>query len=111
MALVFCCTLLGAAAQLLMKVGMSQFVPKPLAILTNIPLFTGYALYGLSTLLLVIALREGELSVLYPIIALSYVWVTLLSYTLLHEPSNFFKNAGILTIVAGVTVLGRAGKK
>jgi uncharacterized membrane protein len=109
--LVCCCTVSGAAAQLLMKVGMSHFVPSLAAILTNIPLIAGYALYGLNTLLLVMALREGELSMLYPIIALTYVWVTLLSYTLLHEPPNLFKNIGITTIVIGVAVLGRGGGK
>jgi multidrug transporter EmrE-like cation transporter len=94
-----------------MKIGMSHFVPHAAAILTNVPLIAGYALYGINTLMLVLALREGQLSMLYPIIALTYVWVTLLSYLLLNEPANLFKNLGIATIVAGVTVLGRGGGK
>jgi len=109
--LVFFCTISGAAAQILGKIGMSHFSPQPLAILTNVPLLSGYALYGLNTLLMVLALRKGELSMLYPIIALTYVWVTLLSYTLLHEPPNLFKNCGISLIVIGVAVLGSGGKK
>lgn len=109
--LVSSCTILGAAAQILMKVGMTHFQPDPLALLTNIPLIAGYALYGVVTLMLVLALREGELSMLYPIIALTYVWVTLLSYTLLHEKPSLYKNVGIATIVVGVGVLGRGGRK
>ena len=109
--LVFSCTILGAAAQILMKIGMTHFTPNLVAILTNVPLIAGYALYGINTLMLVLALREGELSTLYPIIALTYVWVTLLSYVLLSEPPNFFKNVGIATIVTGVAVLGRGGRK
>jgi multidrug transporter EmrE-like cation transporter len=109
--LVCCCTVSGAAAQLLLKIGMSHFAPTLPAILKNAPLLAGYALYGINTLLLVLALREGELSMLYPIIALTYVWVTLLSYTLLNEPPNLFKNIGITTIVMGVAVLGRGGGK
>ena len=109
--LVFACTILGAAAQILMKVGMTHFRPDPIALATNLPLVAGYALYGLNTLMLVLALKEGELSMLYPIIALTYVWVTLLSYLLLHEPPNLYKDIGITTIVAGVAVLGRGGKK
>lgn len=111
MALVFACTILGAAAQLLMKIGMAHFNPQPLALLMNVPLITGYALYGVNTLMLVLALREGELSMLYPIIALTYVWVTLLSYFVLHEPVSFFKNVGITIIVIGVAVLGRGDRK
>jgi drug/metabolite transporter (DMT)-like permease len=109
--LVFCCTLIGAAAQILMKIGMEQFRLSPVAILTNLPLIAGYGLYGLFTVGLVLALRDGELSMLYPIIALNYVWVTLLSYLLLKETPNLYKNAGILTIVIGVAVLGRGGRK
>ena len=109
--LVFSCTVLGAAAQILMKIGMSRFVPEVAAIVTNVPLIAGYTLYGINTLMLVLALREGELSMLYPIIALTYVWVTLLSYLLLHEPPNLYKNLGIATIVIGVAVLGRGGSE
>src|SRR5689334_25388954 len=109
--LVFACTILGAAAQLLMKIGMTHFNPQPIALLTNLPLMTGYALYGINTLMLVLALKDGELSMLYPIIALTYVWVTLLSYFVLSEPPNVYKNIGIATIVVGVAVLGRGGRK
>jgi multidrug transporter EmrE-like cation transporter len=94
-----------------MKLGMESFTLSLPAILTNVPLILGYSLYGVNTLLLVVALRDGELSMLYPIIALTYVWVTLLSYTLLHEPPNLYKNIGIATIVVGVAVLGRGGRK
>jgi multidrug transporter EmrE-like cation transporter len=109
--LVFACTILGAAAQLLMKVGMAHFNPAPLALLTNVPLIAGYVLYGINTLMLVLALKDGELSMLYPIIALTYVWVTLLSYAVLGEKANVFKNLGIAIIVIGVGVLGRGGRK
>lgn len=112
--LVFCCTVLGAAAQILMKSGAGS-VPHPgltgvlVGIVTNLPLFAGYCLYGLSTLLLVLALRDGELSLLYPVIALTYVWVTVLSFVMFHETINPFKMAGIAIIVTGVVILGRSG--
>ncbi|HLK46729.1 MAG TPA: hypothetical protein VKT49_01265 [Bryobacteraceae bacterium] len=105
--LVFSCTVIGAAAQLLMKIGMAHFRLDLVAVVTNLPLIAGYALYGVNTLLLVLALRNGELSTLYPIIALTYVWVTLLSYTLLGEHPNLFKDFGIASIVIGVAILGR----
>jgi drug/metabolite transporter (DMT)-like permease len=109
--LVFSCTIFGAAAQLLIKVGMSHFRPDLLSLLTNFWLIGGYALYGINTLLLVLALRDGELSTLYPIIALTYVWVTLLSYTLLGEKPNVYKDIGIAVIVVGVAILGRGERK
>ena len=111
-ALVFGCTVLGAAAQILMKTGANVLgSTNPIDILTNPPLFAGYCLYGLSTVLLVLALRDGELSILYPVISLTYVWVTLLSVWFFDEVLNPFKVAGIAVIVIGVAVLGRNGKK
>ena len=107
--LVFACTILGAAAQLLIKTGMNHFSPHLMALVTNLPLVAGYTIYGINTLMMVLALKNGEMSMLYPIIALTYVWTTLASYTLLGEPSNAYKNIGIVTIVLGVAVMGRRG--
>jgi multidrug transporter EmrE-like cation transporter len=114
--LVFCCTILGAAAQILMKSGAIA-VADPgvsavlLAMFSNPPLLGGYCLYALSTVLLVLALRDGQLSLLYPVIALTYVWVTILSVVFFQETINPFKLTGIAIIVSGVAVLGKKGGK
>jgi drug/metabolite transporter (DMT)-like permease len=118
--IVAACTILGAVAQILIKVGMSAdhlnpsakgLVPLVLALVSDVPLVAGYACYGLFTIAMVLALREGELSKLFPIIALTYVWVTLLSYWLLMDTPNWYKNAGIATIVLGVAILGQGGER
>jgi drug/metabolite transporter (DMT)-like permease len=109
--IVAACTILNAVAQILFKVAVRHLVLTPAGLLTNVPLIAGCACYGLFTIAMVLALREGELSMLYPIIALSYVWVTLLTYWLLKETPNLYKNLGIVTIVIGVAVLGRGGRK
>ena len=105
------CTLVSAGAQILMKIGMSHFSLDPAALLTNVPLIAGYALYGLFTLMMILALKEGELSLVYPIISLSYVWVTLASYYLFHDTLNPLKLLGIAGIMAGVAMLGKGGRK
>lgn len=108
--LVFVCTIVGAAAQVLMKVGGSRLSGfDPLRILMNIPLLMGYAFYGINTLMLMMALRDGELSKLYPIIALTYVWVNVLSLFIFHEAINPWKVFGIMAIMLGVAVLGQSG--
>jgi multidrug transporter EmrE-like cation transporter len=109
---VFCCTLLGAAAQILLKTGANQIAhPSVLTLLTDIPLIAGLSLYGVSTVLLVLALRDGELSLLYPVIALTYVWVTALSFVVFHDRANPVKLLGIAIIVVGVGVLGRGSRQ
>jgi multidrug transporter EmrE-like cation transporter len=114
--LVFGCTVLGAAAQTLMKIGASNLTYPTmletfLAMATNVPLVAGYALYGMSTLLLILALRHGELSLLYPVIALTYVWVSIISVFYFREVMNPFKLLGIAVIVLGVGILGRNSTK
>ena len=111
--LVVCCTIIGAAAQVLIKKGAGALGANPtmvqtaLAMVLTPALFAGYSMYGISTVLLVLALRHGQLSLLYPVFAMTYVWVTILSVVIFHESMNPYKLAGIVTIVAGIAVLGR----
>jgi multidrug transporter EmrE-like cation transporter len=111
--LVVCCTVIGAAAQVLIKKGADALGTSPtmvqtaLAMVLSPSLFAGYAMYGVSTVLLVLALRHGQLSLLYPVFAMTYVWVTVLSVVIFHESMNGFKLAGIVTIVGGIAVLGK----
>jgi len=111
--LVLGCTVLGAAAQVLMKMGGNQLPPgaSVVQMLTCVPLLGGLTVYGLSTVLLILALRNSELSLMYPIIALTYVWVMILSVVIFGESLNAFKVLGVLVIVAGVAVLGRGSQR
>lgn len=119
----FFCTLIGALAQMLIKQGTAQLgvhvtlrelVREPalffrfcLGVVRNSRLFFGYACYGVNVFLIALALKGRELSRLYPIIALTYVWVAVLSiFFLPGEHLNFFKSVGMLFIVSGVSVLG-----
>jgi multidrug transporter EmrE-like cation transporter len=115
--LVGCGTVLSAAAQILIKLGAQTLGPHASMLDTALgmilipKLFFGYTLYALYTGVLILALREGELSVLYPVIALTFVWVTIASAVMFHEEMNVSKLAGIAIIMAGVAVLGRGDKK
>lgn len=106
--LVFLCTLFGVAAQYFIKTsGMQMASVSPMAILANFSLWAGLSLYGISTGLLILALRDGELSLLYPVISLTYVWVTILSVVVFNERLNVYKILGIAVICAGVALLGK----
>jgi drug/metabolite transporter (DMT)-like permease len=121
--MVFGCTVFAGFAQVLMKYGalhpmpaihltdISSIIGFVVALLGNWPLLLGYSLHACNALLLILALRHGELSVLFPIYALSYIWVDLLSLYFFHEHMNFWKTAGIILIIGGVAFLGRASSK
>ena len=101
-------TVLSATAQALMKLGANRLgqQPTPVGVLTDLPLLAGLSLYGLGAILMVLALRHGELSLLYPMISLSYVWVAILSVILFHETLTALRIAGIVVIITGVGILG-----
>lgn len=121
MYLVLGCTVFAAAAQVLMKFGAGHPMPSlapaslsslsafALALLGNLPLLGGYLMSAATAFLLILALRDGELSMLYPIIAMTYVWVNLLSMYFFHEQMNLWKATGIALVIGGVALLGRAG--
>ena len=116
--LVFCCTLFGGVAQYLFKISTTHAVftlagggANWMAILTNYPLWIGLACYGVFTLLITLALRDGELSLLYPVISLTYIWVVFISVLVLPVPLTAWKIAGVSLICLGVAFLGMGGKK
>lgn len=73
-------------------------------------LFAGYACYGLFTVIMVLALKHAELSLLYPIMSMTYVWLPLISVLWLGEPINMTIIGGIMVITAGIAVLGKGEK-
>lgn len=118
MALVFLCTLFGVAAQFLIKTSTSHAMFAAAsgglslaAVLTNYPMWAGLTCYGASTVLLILALRDGELSLLYPVISLTYVWVVALSALVFHEALNVEKVVGVALICSGVALLGMERNK
>lgn len=97
----------------MIKAGTDVLPPDPtlmqtfLGMFTILPLFAGYACYGLFTVIMVLALRHAELSMTFPILALGYVWVAAASVLLRNESMNVSKISGVAIIVIGVAVLGR----
>src|SRR3989338_9186052 len=100
--LVLFTTLLTSSAQLLYKFGSATLTFDIIGILTNYYLLGGIFLYAIGGTLIILSFRGGEVSVLYPIIATSYVWVSFLSIKFLGESMNVFKSIGVIAIIAGI---------
>ena len=105
------CTLLTSTAQIFYKFAAEKLSFNVLSIITNVNLLMGMLLYAVGGILLILSLRGGEVSVLYPIIATSYIWVSFLSIYFLNESMNLFKWLGVFTIVAGIVLIGYGSKK
>lgn len=105
--LVVLCTGLTSTAQVFYKTGAEKL---PL-IFWNWNLIIGMALYGLGAGILILSLRGGDLSVLYPIIATSYVWVAILSYYLFNDRLPWARIAGLAIIIIGICLVGWGSKQ
>ena len=103
--LVAFCALLGAIGQVFFKLASGSLSFEIVSLITNWKLFLGLFLYGVATILFLVALKYGDLSILYPIIATSYVWVTIFSVAFLGEVFPLYKLIGIVMIVLGVGVI------
>lgn len=100
--IVLFCALLGATGQIFFKLASAKFSFNPLEWFTNIPLIAGVFLYGLSAVLFVWSLKYGEISVIYPIFATTYIWVCLFAYLYLGETISELKIIGIILIILGI---------
>lgn len=104
-------TFFTSFAQILYKIGVGILEFNFFSIITNYYIIIGILIYFIGGVLLVICLKYGELSVLYPIIATSYIWVGLLSIYFFNESLNFFKWMGIITITLGVIFVSIGSKE
>lgn len=108
--LVFGASFLLSCAQLLLKKASGSFALTFVGIF-QIELILGIALLGITAVLFVIALRGGELTVLYPLMATSYVWVAIASPIIFPSDSlNTLKMAGIGSIIIGVYSIARGNR-
>jgi len=110
--IVLASTVFTAAGQILYKKGAGLLAPDLVALATNTPLMLGFASYMVGAVMLIYSLKHGELSVLYPIYALNFIWVSMLSPRFFPADSmNALKWAGVVLVIAGVSLIGAGSGK
>ena len=104
--LVILATFLTAAGQLLLKQASQKIEWDFIALITNYSLIAGIIVYAFSLGLLFLSLKFGELSVVYPLMALSFIWVTLISIIYFKELVTTTNMVGIGLIFVGGMLIG-----
>ena len=98
-------TLIGSIGAVLLKKASKYFSFSKKGILRK-ELIIALIAYGVSTIIFIIALKFGELSVLYSFVSLTYIWVEIASKRLLKEKITKYKIIGIILIIVGVSLIG-----
>lgn len=69
-------------------------------------IISGFALYGIGAILMIIAFRYGSLSVLHPMMSFGYIFVIILGKTMLKEAVSPIHLIATAIIICGVILIG-----
>lgn len=117
LALAILSILLGAIGQVFLKIGSSQIelswnkaqaLSSIFNLLTNLPIVAGFVLYGLSFILWIKVLSKLDLSYVYPLTSLGYVFILFFSFLFLKENMSLYRGIGILFIIFGGFIVARS---
>lgn len=109
MSIIMLCTFFTSLGQLFWKAGVVRIDLSQFTTVFNVHFLLGIVAYGFGTILMLVAFRKGELSILSPIFATSYVWVSLFSpFFYPTDSMNLWKWVGVLTILLSVALLSRS---
>jgi uncharacterized membrane protein len=103
--LILIATIIGAFGALFLKLGANKLTFNFKILLKNYQLLLGVFLYGFSTIFYIASLTIGELTIIYPLTSLSYIWTIILSIKFLKEKMNIFKWIGIFLIILGIVII------
>jgi drug/metabolite transporter (DMT)-like permease len=96
---------IGSFGAVFLKAGAHSMSRNWKSLLLNYKLAAGVALYLLSSVFFVLGVKHGEVTILYPLVSLGYVWTLFWSNLVFKEPLTKAKFAGIGVIIFGVVLL------
>ena len=101
-------SVLGALGQFLYKSGADRATEGILSYLWNTRILGGVACYVAVMVLFVAAFkRGGELTVLYPVYASTFVWASLIALWAFGTPIKPVNVLGMACLIAGMYFMGR----
>jgi uncharacterized membrane protein len=103
-------TLTSTAAQVFFKLTSHNFSFSFSAIF-DLWLWLGFISYALSAALLVLAFKNGELSILNPLQSVEFIWTLIASWLILKEAISIQNVIGISIVLLGVFLLTIPGGK
>lgn len=92
----------GSFGAVFLKLGAEYMRPGIQGFLSNYRLAFGVALYLFSSVFFVMGVAQGELTILYPMVSLGYIWTLLWAYLFFKEPFSRSKVFGLVLIIVGV---------
>jgi drug/metabolite transporter (DMT)-like permease len=95
----------GSFGAVFLKLGAEHMKGSIARLLTNYWLATGIAFYLLSSVFYMMGVSQGQLTVLYPMVSLGYIWAILWARLFFKEPFTLPKIGGLMLIIFGVALI------
>jgi multidrug transporter EmrE-like cation transporter len=105
MLLVICASVIGSFAAVFLKMGAAK-LHDGIHHIISFKLALGCGLFLASSIPFLIAIKHGELSVLYPMVSFSYVLTLFWSKLFFNEPITSGKIGAIGVILCGLVCIG-----
>jgi drug/metabolite transporter (DMT)-like permease len=102
-------SIISSFGAMFLKFSASKIELSVVGLLKNRWFILGCVFYVIGTLFGIVALKWGDLSLVFPIVGLSYLWTFLLGVICLKENSNWKKILGVIAVVIGVTLVAITG--
>ncbi len=106
MLLVLAASFLGSIGAGFLKAGAAKLHGGMRYLFLNFKLAVGVAIFVASSVLYVIGIKHGQLSVLYPLVSLSYIWALVWARIFFKEKFTTRKLAGLCLILLGILFVG-----
>lgn len=106
MLLVLLASFIGSFGAVFLKSGANRLHRQWETLIFNWRLAAGVVAFVLSSVFFVVGVKHGELTVLYPMVSLGYIWTLLWSRLFFGEPFTRNKFVGIGMILIGIICLG-----
>jgi len=96
---------IGSFGAVFLKLGAEYMHGSLRRIFSNYWLATGIVLYLLSSVFYMMGVAQGQLTVLYPMVSIGYIWAILWARLFFKEPFTRAKIGGLAAIIVGVALI------
>ena len=103
--LVLFSSFIGSFGAVFLKLGAEHLKGSLARLLTNYWLAVGVVLYLLSSVFYMMGVAQGQLTVLYPMVSLGYIWAIVWARLFFKESFTLPKIAGLMMIIFGVALI------
>lgn len=111
MALVLFASLIGSVASVFLKAGANHLHRDRNSLIRSAKrLSVGVLLFVISSIFYIWGIKDGSLTVLYPLVSLGYVWTLIWSRLFFGEPINKPKIYGVAFVLAGVAFIAAGNR-